>query len=163
MLQQLKPSGQVDLLTSKEVERLMGDLKDWMAESVRGARPIRFVATGLIAGNAVTVSGDTPSNRLGPEAGFYWMVRRIAVTGLTLATDPTSIYINAAAADHLVYPNLTGLAASTGYKSFTRDECMLVPNDRLVIASTGAVAATGTVVVSGAAVELPASLLWRKI
>lgn len=159
MRQALRAGSEIDVLTKGELRET---LADWIKQTVIGARPVRFSAQGVIAGGAVTVGGKTNTGRTGPNPGFFWVVRRVCVTGLTLATDPTSIFISDPnSADGLVFPNLTGVAGATGYKSFNSGELVLAGDDDIVVASTGAIAATGTVNLFGAALEFPQSLAWK--
>jgi hypothetical protein len=155
--------GEVDFLTKDELHHELGQFRSWMQEAMRGPHPIRFDAFGTIAAGAVVVDGQNGSGRLGPEPGMVWLVTRVVVSGLTLATDPTSLYVNNTDPRHLVFPTLSGVAGSTGYHEFPAGQIVLTSNDRLILASTGAVAATGNVFLAGSAWELPAGMTWKLI
>lgn len=155
----LSAGSEIDLLDKKELD---ATLKAWFLDTIKGARPIRFTGQGTIAANAVTVDANNINNKLGPDVGYFWIVNRVAISGLVVTTDPTSIYINNASPLSLVRP-LTGMAASTGYVEFNKGVLTLSPGDTLVVASTASIASTGTVTVSGSAVEIPSSLLWKLI
>ena len=157
----LHAGAEIDVLNKHELHQT---LQAWMVEAVKGIRPRRLAAVATIASNAFTMGGEQDSNInniLGPEAGYLWMVRRIAITGPTLASDVTNVYIGRQDPQNLVYPALTGLSSSTGYKSFSRDELVVNGGESLVIASTGSVAATGTVTVTLGVTEIPVGLLWK--
>jgi len=154
----LQAGAELDLLTKDE---LHSTLKAWMVEVMRGAVPKRFGAQATIAANAVTVDGANNTGTLGPEAGMAWLVTRIAVSGLTAASDPTSLYVNGVAPWNLLVPSITGVAGATGYHEFPASQVILTGNDKLILASTGAIAATGTVTLAGQAWELPIGLLWK--
>jgi hypothetical protein len=159
----LSAGAEIDTMTAQEFRQ---ELASWFGESVKGARPIRFSAQGTITGNAVTVGGlDATANsgRTGPEAGYVWDVRRVAVSGLTNASDPTSLFVNANDALHLILPAFTGVSGAIGYHDWPKGANMLMPNDRLVCASTGSIAATGIVTLVGMAWELPIGQLWRMV
>jgi hypothetical protein len=159
----IQAGAEFDTLTQKE---LRDALRDWHVELVKGARPITFDAQGVIAGNAVTIGGDTSSpssGRLGPEAGFVWAVARIGQTGLANGTDPTSIFVGVNQPKSLVFPNFTGTATAAGYKAFGKGEFVLLPSQRLMVASTGAIGSAGTVTITGAAWELPIGMLWQLV
>lgn len=154
----ISAGAEIDTLTKDE---LRGVLKDWMVETMRGAIPTRFDAWGTVAANALTIDGQNGSGQLGPEAGMFWYVTRLAVVGLTNATDPTSVYINNVASRNLLVPSLSGVTGSVGYHEFQGAQCLLTGNDRLILASTGSIAATGNITFVGAAWELPIGLLWK--
>lgn len=154
----LQAGVELDMLNKDELKEA---LRDWMVEAMRGPIPRRFSAQGTIAGNAVTVDGANNTGTLGPEAGMAWMVSRVAVSGLTLATDATSLFVNGTQPWNLVLPTLTGVAGSTGYHEFPAAQVLLTGNDRLILSSTGAIAATGVVTLTGQAWELPIGLLWK--
>jgi hypothetical protein len=155
-----------DTVSPGELDKAMSDLKSWHVELIKGGRPILFDAQGVIANNALTIGGSSASpssGRVGPEAGYVWAIRRLAQTGLANATDPTSIFIGDNEPSRLVFPNLTGVAGATGYKSFNGGEFILLPTQKVLVASTGAIGSAGTVTISGAAWELPIGLLWQLV
>lgn len=159
----LNAGAEFDILTQHE---LQDTLRNWMVEVVKGARPVRFSAQAQIVNNAVSVGGfdaSTATGQLGPRPGFVWAVRRITQTGLAVTTDPTAIWVNNTQPQDLVLPAFTGANSVNGYKSFNSGELLLVGDDRLIIASTGAVASVGTVTIAGAALELPVGMLWKLI
>jgi hypothetical protein len=152
-----------DTLTKEE---LADALRAWHVEVVKGARPRTFEFSATIATNAVTIGGDTADTRgglSGPTDGFVWAVSRITQTGLAIATDPTSIFLGTNQPGHLVFPNFTGTATATGYKHFSKGELVLLPKQRICVASTGAIGSAGVVTISGAAWELPIGMLWQLV
>jgi hypothetical protein len=155
---------EIDTLTKSE---LVDALKSWHVELFKGARPILFDAQGTITGNALTVGGSSggqpSSGRMGPEAGHVWALARVTQTGLALATDPTALFVGDNEPSRLVFPNFTGNATATGYKSFGKGECVLMPTQKLLLASTGAIGSTGVVTVAGSAWELPIGMLWQLV
>jgi hypothetical protein len=154
----IQAGAEIDTLTKDELTQA---LRDWSVEVMRGPIPKRFSAQGTVAGNALTIDGQNGSGVLGPEAGMVWLVTRVAVTGLTNATDPTSLFVNGTQPWNLVIPSVTGVTGSTGYHEFPASQVMLTGNDRLILASTGAIAATGMITLAGQAWELPVGLLWK--
>lgn len=162
MRQALKAGGEIDVLTKSELQE---GLQDWIKQTVIGARPIRFSAQAAItAAGTLSIGGKTTiiSGKTGPDQGFLWIVRRLCVAGLNVATDPASVFLtDPDAAGALVYPNLTGVAGATGYKSWNSGELVLQGDDAIIVASTAAVAATGTVTLTGAALEFPQGLAWK--
>lgn len=158
----LQAGAELDLLTRDEIKDVMrSGMRDWVLEAMRGPMPKRFAAQGTITANAVTVDGSNGSGVLGPEAGFAWLITRVAVSGVTLATDATALYVNAVSPWNLVLPNVTGVTGSTGYHEFPSGQITLRGNDRLILASTGSIAATGQVTLTGSAWEVPETMLWK--
>lgn len=149
-----------DVLNRHELEQT---IQAWQLAAIKGARPTRFTGQGTIAAGAFSVDSTNLNNQLGPETGFCWVVRRLAVSGVTVTTEASGVYIGIADVLHLVTPNLTGLATCTGYLEYTKGALILGGGDRLVVASTGVIASTGTVTVSGAAIEVPIGLLHRAV
>lgn len=159
----LSAGATIDVLNKHELRET---LQAWMVEAVKGVQPRRLSAVTTIASNAFSMGGSADSNVnniLGPEAGYIWMVRRIAITGPTLASDVSNIYLNRQDPTNLVYPNLTGISGATGYRSFGRDEFVVRAGESIVIASTGNVAATGVVTASIGVTEIPVGLLWKVV
>lgn len=154
----IQAGAEIDTLTADE---LKGVLRDWMVEAMRGPVPKRFSAQGTITGAALTIDGQNGTGTLGPEAGMVWVVTRIAVSGLTNATDATALFVNGTHPSNLVLPSLTGVAGAVGYHEFPAQQVVLTGNDRLILASTGAIAATGTVTLAGQAWEMPIGLVWK--
>lgn len=159
MKQQLHAGATLDVLTKGE---LVQGLREWMVSDLQGARPFTFSAQSTITGAGdLVVGGEDSTGRTGPEPGFLWLVRRIALQGVNVGVDPTSIYLDEPLANRLVYPNLTGTAAATGYKSFNSGELVLKGDEKIVVASTAALIATGICTLTGAALAVPMNLAWK--
>lgn len=157
----LTAGAELDMLNKHEMSQV---LRDWMVETLRGAVPIRFSAQGTVKSDStVRVDNSNNSARLGPEAGMLWLVTRIVVSGLNVTGDPTALYVNDNQPWSLLFPSVTGLSTCTGYVAFSSSQVVLTGNDRLVLASTGAIgtAANTQVTLAGSAWELPVGLSWR--
>jgi hypothetical protein len=144
-------------LTKEELDH---SLKSFMVQNAVGARPVHFSAQGTVAsdgtlsvGGAVTLLGGT----LGPTSGFYWVVNRLAVRVGGAALGTYSLFINSAQPQSLVRDVTT---TSNGYIAFTTPELVLNGDDTLVITATGQ-SASALAVVTGQAIEVPSSLLWK--
>lgn len=158
MLQKLTANKEIDVLTAKEVRSLM---QEWKVDVAKGLRPITFNATGTTdgtgrfsLGGATTLAGG----QLGPPAGFWWAVDRLAirVSGTALMT-AFSVY-------HGAENSLTVVrdvqATAGGFVNFNNRGLLLPGTDSMVIVGTGA-AATAPITIAGAAIEIPQALLWR--
>ena len=159
MKQQVTAGGTLDVLTKGE---MVEGLREWMVSLAQGARPITFSAQAdITAAGTLRVGGEDRTGTTGPEPGFMWIVRRLALQGPDPATDPTSIYLTDNLANRLVFPGLTGATWSTGYKAFNAGEFVVSGDDKIIVASTAPLAATGTVTLTGAGLMFPHSLAWR--
>lgn len=155
---EIKLGGKVDLLTKKE----LGDvLQAWRVEQVRGFVPRSFGATGGAIDSTfkLTLGGAAApgSGQLAPNPGFVWSVKRIAVR---LGGNPNiawSVYRNAEGDNNVI----RDVPATTfGYASFGLNELVLKESETLCLVVSGA-PANSQLVVSGMAVELPSTLMWK--
>jgi hypothetical protein len=151
--------GVFNTLTKEELD---SSLKAWMVDNAKGARPIHFSAQGVVAadgsltmGGATTLIGGT----LGPASGFHWVVNRIAVRVAGAAISTFSIFINSAQPQSLVRDVPT---TANGYAGFSTPDLVLNGDDSLVITSTSQTA-SAVAVVTGQALEVPATLLWKVV
>lgn len=150
----------VDMLTKSELDSTMRGLQDWMVSVAKGVRPIRISARGKANGVSTTLElgGATTlvGGRMGPEPGFWWAVTRLAVR---VDSQPAafSLYLNAAETNSHVR-DVDG--AANGYAGFGAQELLVGNTDSLYLRASG-LATDSTISVSGAAVEIPAQLLWK--
>jgi hypothetical protein len=152
----MSAGAEFETLNKKELD---ASLKEWMVDAVKGCRPVQISAQGSVtAPGTVTLGGATTltGGVLGPEVGYWWSVTRLAVR---VEGQPAafSVYLNNADGGHLVR-DVNG--AANGYATFGQYELLFSGSDALIIqAST--VGESGLVTVSGAAIELPTTLLWK--
>lgn len=143
-----------DVLTQKEMEQsLKGMMTSWVSEVSRGDRYRRFSVFGDIADTALSIGG-TPAQDIGPDEGFVWAVKRLAIANYDPTAESLDLYINGTDSSAVVEP---GLAR---YSSYDANQLVLYPGERLWVAGTD-LTSTGRVWVTGQARELPISLLWR--
>jgi hypothetical protein len=85
-----------------------------------------------IAAGAGTLVQDPA---MGPNTGYYWSVRRLAVWGFTAGV--VNVYLNAIGGELLPpFP-------AAGVSTFGRGELLLNPNDNLTFQATGITLASG--------------------
>lgn len=149
--------GKFETLTSAE---LHAALKEWMVDAIKGIRPVSIATQGTADASGLIVLGGAAhpvGGTLGPEVGFWWAVQRLAVRvdGVPAAF---SVYRNAPNVDSLVR-DVSGDAG--GYAPFGPWELMLTGGDSLVIQTNSMTANTGLATVSGQAVEIPSTLVWK--
>lgn len=157
MLQTLSAGKQLDILTAKEMSLL---LREWMVDVARGARPVKIAsqgtadATGLVSiGGTTTLTGGT----LGPAAGFWWAVTRLAVR-VDGAPAAFELYANEPHT-HSLIRDVPGEA--NGYASFGAHELLVGNADALLIRCSSLTPTTGVATVTGSAIEFPEALLWK--
>lgn len=152
---------EVDLLTAQELDRAVRGLQEWYVDVARGIRPIRFNAQGdADAGGLVQIGGamSLTGGRLGPDAGFWWAVSRVAVR-VDGGPGAFSLYVGGAHTNSLIR-DVT--ADVNGYVSWGAQELLLGPTENLYLrASSLSPGNKGVVTLSGAAIEIPQQLLWK--
>jgi hypothetical protein len=145
---------EIDLLTQGELkDTLRGMMTSWVAEVSMGDRYRRFSAYGDIADSALSIGG-TPEQEIGPDEGFVWSVKRLAVTNYDPDAEALGLYINGTDSSGVVEPILSR------YNPYDANQLILYPGERLWIAGSS-LTSSGRVWVTGQARELPISLLWR--
>jgi hypothetical protein len=163
--QKIMAGRDIDAATADEVRAAVDHgLRSWQREVITGARFTRFSASATIANGAFTLDGvSLGSERLGPNDGFVWDVRRLRVVGLQGA-DSASIWINATDPSTFIASTSDGATpAGTGALLRFDRQLILQPGEWLVITGSGLVASTGQVTVTGQAIEVPVSHQWRLI
>lgn len=163
MKTKLEAGATLDLLSKDElIEGVARGYQNWISEATRGVVQRRFSGQGTIAATNLSIGGAASPGRFGPEPGFVWSVRRLAAAGITLGTDSLAIYINDANPSSLVMPRAFDASAGAGARFFDGNQLILVGGDNLLFTGTG-LNATGIVTITGMALELPVSLLYRLI
>ena len=153
----LSAGSEIDVLNAAEARSL---LREWMVDVAKGLRPITFNATGTTDGaGAIELGGakTLAGGQLGPAPAFWWAVDRLAIRVDGVAAGAFSVFHGQASSLTLVRDVA---ATSGGFVSFNNRGLLLTGADSMVITIAGA-AASKQVTVSGAAIEIPQSLLWR--
>ena len=137
---------------------LDASLKEWMIDVVKGIRPVNISSQGNAVATAVTLGGATSltGGTLGPEAGYWWAVSRLAVR-IDSVPAAFSLYRNATNPGDLIR-DVPGEA--NGYAAFGPYELMIAGGDTLLI-QANSLTETGLLTVSGQAVEIPNQLVWK--
>jgi len=91
---------------------------------------------------------------MGPAAGFLWIVKRVALIGVT-AGDAYSLFKNDNAPSTCVKPTLAD------YNDFGGNNLVLYPGDKLLVTNKGALSGAGVITVTGSAREMPIAMAWR--
>jgi hypothetical protein len=152
-----------DMLNKDElIDGLHRGYQNWLGEVTRGITMRRFTAQGTIASTAVTIGGPNQDERLGPEPGFVWSVRRLAVSNITLGTDSLAIFVNDNGPSSLIMPRAFNMTGQLGAQFFDGNQLVLNGGDQLLFTGTG-LNATGIVTIAGMAMELPITMMYKLI
>ena len=152
----LTGGGEFETTTPEELSRALNDFgRDWVQEAAKGPRFIRFSAYATVDSAGVVEIGGLlkPDDRTGPDQSLMWSVKRIAISNLE-ANKTVDMYINGQNFATLVK------AGITGYEKFGSNELVLQPSERLYLTGSTMTAAR-SIYLSGAALELPASMAHR--
>lgn len=145
--------GEFDTATPDEVRGILSaDRVNWLGEIARGDRFRRFSAWAAVATNTVTIG---ERDAIGPDAGFVWVVRRLALNVTPAVADNLKLYVGS--------PNDSALIRTdiTDYLQFQQGELVLYPGETLYLTGTYTAADGTQVWMTGQAREFPVSLAWR--
>lgn len=151
----IQAGAEIDTCTKKEMEDAIAAAStNWIGEVARGDRFRRFSAYGDVLTNTITI-GESPDSRIGPDPGFVWAVRRIALSVVPAAGDNIKLYHDSDNDSALICTDITN------YLGFDQGELVLYPGDTLLIKGAYTASDGVRVWVTGQARELPISLAWR--
>lgn len=146
---------EIDTLTQSELESsLAKHMAAWREANTLGGRFIPIRAKGTADGTGNLVIGNREGDRLGPSAGYYWDVRRLAVWGIDLTSKSATLYLGSEDSPSARIANTA--MSDSGLWTFDR-QLVITDASSLVLTSTGLTA--GDVVhLTGQAYEVPQSL-----
>lgn len=127
---------------------------DWFQEQARGLSTARFDGQAVVASAAVTIPAAGSPNRLGPKMGFAWAVQRVTAVGL-LTGDTLGVYRSA-----LTPHNFLGVLTPTTSLHIGSKSIILRSDENLVITGNS-LSATGDIVITGEAIEVPETDLFK--
>jgi hypothetical protein len=158
--QKVQAGATLEMATPEEVrEAIASGLRSWQAEAIRGMRYTRFSASAVVTAGAFVIDGN--AERLGPEAGFVWDVRRLRIVGMGGA-DVATLYVNDPAPSQMIAStDDNATTTGTGALFLWDKQLILQPGDNLVVTGTSLVSTSGTVTVNGQVLEVPVSQAWR--
>jgi hypothetical protein len=156
MRQKFQAGAELDILTPAEMSRL---LREWMVDVARGARPVAISAAAtagadskITVGGSVTLTGGT----MGPGAGFWWAVTRLAVR----VDDVPAAYTIYTGEPHTSRLVRDVDASAGGYAAFGSHELLVGNSTPLAVRASGS-STSSRATVTGCAIEFPESLLWK--
>jgi len=129
-------------------------------ERARAVKWMRLpnILRGTVASNAISFTIGNGFN-LGPDQGYAWSVRRLAVTGLASGATPdvVNLFLHSGTNQPLLW-QFTGNAPCATFGKLT---LTITPGDRLELVNSGNLAATGFIQLSGELIEVPMEMLWK--
>lgn len=147
--------GTLDVLNKKELaEALDAHTLHMVQEQARGLTTARFDGQGTVATAAVTIPASGSPNRMGPKMGFAWTVQRVTAAGL-VSTDTLSVY-RSAVTPH----NFLGVITATTSLHLGSKSIVLRGDENLIITGSS-LSATGDIVITGEAIEVPETDLYK--
>jgi hypothetical protein len=157
----IKAGAELDVATPKEVEQILR--KTLIAATLeygRGKTFRNFSAAAAVSGGAVAIGDSNNStDRLAPDDGFTWSVKRLVVVGLT-ANDVVGVYRNSTDPMSAVESGSATAATPWVFFGWGSRQFVLHSDERLIVANIGNLAATGQVYVAGLAEEVPTNMEW---
>lgn len=158
----IKAGAQIDVATPGEVEKILH--KTLIAATLeygRGKKFRNFSSSATVANNAVVLgdSGTAGSQKMAPDDGFTWSVKRLTVVGLA-ANDIVGVYRNSTQPLDAIEAAQATTASPWPFFGFGSRQLILHSDERLIIANVGSLTATGKVYVSGLAEEVPTNMEW---
>jgi hypothetical protein len=125
----------------------------------RGITPMKLPQLQGTPANGALLMGQG-QNSCGPRDGFSWVIKRLAVTGLTAGPTPDAVRIYA---DSPSSQPLWEINGNVWIYTFGKFELTLLGGQTLVAASFGTFLATGTVTLSGELIEVPTVMLGKLV
>jgi hypothetical protein len=123
----------------------------------RGVKHLRLPLIQATGANPFS-AGEGSGIMVGPLEGFAWCVTRLCIFGLTTGATPdvVNIFRGSSLQEGGFLWQLNGNSPGV---TFGNGELVLMPGDRLQLASQGTFAATGQITLSGEVNEVPAEML----
>lgn len=133
--------------------------KDEQREAVEGIKYFRMPTLYASPANGTVALGTAPP-LVGPNSGYCWSIRRLAVNGLGTGANPDilNIYRNGTVGNPIWQLN----GNNWGY-SFGPTEMLLLPGESLQAVSLGSMTATGQIFLSGDVIEVPQQMIGRLV
>jgi hypothetical protein len=128
--------GGIDLQLGVQIGRLAAVLERQQERAQRLMQALHQVPIGPAQIPIATGAGQLVQDpAMGPNTGYFWSIRRLAVWGFTAGT--VNVYLNAVGGELL--PSFP----TAGVATFGRGEILLNPNDNLVFQAQGITLASG--------------------
>jgi hypothetical protein len=116
------------------------------------------ILQGFAASSALALTVGNGFN-LGPDQGYAWSIRRLAVSGMTAGATPDVVNLDL----HSSKPQLWQFTGAATCATFGKLSLVLLPGDRLELVSVGTFASTSLITLAGELVEVPAEMLWKLV
>lgn len=151
---------EVDILTQGELDDSLKRANDAAARALLRAvnwrRLPRLIGQAADSALALGVQDATS----GPDSGFRWSIRRLAVAGLTSGATPDTVAFYRNSPNNPAEWQVDG---NFPFARFGKAEFTLDGGETLVVASVGTFASTSTVIVTGEISEVPAEMYGKLV
>jgi hypothetical protein len=152
------------------LDKMASDLLMAERDRYRGVKWMRLpLLQGLVTASGISIgenigAGEGQQQRVAPDEGYAWSIRRLCVTGLTFGATPdvVNIWRSSSAQQGGFLWQLNGNSPGS---TFGVGEITLFPGDSLAVVSQGTVgAAVGTLItISGEGVSTPAEMFAKQL
>lgn len=161
MKQMITAGKHVDMLTADELNNaLRSHAQNWWREAHIGTRWHRIGIQGSVVSSALSMGGER-GEKVGPEDGFVWDIRRLHIVGITTLSDLPKVAIGINDKGDAAQVGTWGDQGATGTLVFTT-QFVLQQGETLKVYSTANLTqSSGTVTVTAQVRELPIHQLWR--
>lgn len=158
----------VNFLDKDELDEVMDKYRIRAEEAEReklsGVKYMRLPRLYATPASGTVLLGDSWAGQTytdqfaGPNQGYVWSIRRLAVKGLATGNSPDllNIYRNGTQNEPVWQLNGNSFAYTFG-----RGEFLLYPDERLVAFSQGSMTSTNQIVLTGDAVEVPSEFIGK--
>jgi hypothetical protein len=150
------------------ISRMTEDFIRAEHDKYRGVKFMRLpILQGLVTASGISLGENVGAaegyqDRVAPDEGYAWSIRRLCITGLQFGTTPdvVNIFRSSSAQQGGFLWQLNGNSPGS---TFSRGEVTLFPGDSLAVVNQGTVgAAVGTLItVSGEVTNIPAEMFGK--
>lgn len=153
---------EIDLLTQAEVAQVLAKRDTAMRAELAGKKYRRMPPlTGKAVSGVLDIGGESQAGwngqPIGPDQGYVWAFRRLAVSGLTTGTTPdiVNLHRHGSGTGSVVWQFNGNNFAYT----FSFAEMVFLPGETIRITNVGTFAATGNIGLTGDLVQVPSERL----
>jgi hypothetical protein len=159
----LQAGGHIETTTPAEMRDLLRDEERRIQAELRGIKMRRLpLLQNTVAAGAVVIGGDGGQPQVGPESGYVWVIRMLAVNGLTPGTTPDQLNLQIfGSGSGFTWWQFTGNIFAATY---TSNSLWMEPGEYLGFTSGPTfTAANGSLIqVKGTCQQVPAEM-WAKL
>ena len=155
----------IDVPTRAEMQQ---DLKESLGHSLsgqvremyRGVKALKFpYVSARAGGTSLNLGSQPPTQQLGPEQGYFWVIGRVTVVSTGTDTGAVSLYASSDTSNYNAVA-LVDNALKVGQAYYPGKRGLLLwPGEQLYVAITSV--ATNSYTLTGIAVEVPGEMVGK--